>query len=288
MMTTRRMMTLTARIAVAACVAISATGCQQPVRDLFDPARSAPTQPADKYDASLLDALLRANVRDGRVNYQHIREHPDSLEAFLEHINFVGPQSQPDLFTTSAARTAYYLNAYNAGAIAAVIAEDDRKPMHDIRRPPLDHSYRFRVDSRIVTLGEIRMLARRAAGEDCRVEFAMCDAAIGSPKLYNQAFDADQLPRQMIRLSQEAVADPQMVLVDHETQQLKVGMAIWSNKPAYIDTYKRETGSESGTVLNSLLHLATPARREYLSRATGFSVHLLPFDRTLNGMSSAQ
>jgi len=269
---------------MAFCFSASVTGCQQPVFDLFDPGRVASTQPAQEYDASLFDALLRANVRDGRVNYQHIREHPDSLEAFLEHINFLGPQSQPDLFATSSAQTAYYLNAYNAGVIAAVIVEDDRTTMHDIRQPPLDHSYRFRVDGRIVTLSDIRALARRAAGDDCRVEFAMCDAAIGSPKLYNQAFDADRLPRQLIRLSQEAVADPQMVMVDHETQRLKVGMAIWSNKQAFIDTYKRETGSESGTVLNCLMHLATPARREYLNRATGFSVHLLPFERTLNGM----
>jgi len=64
---------------MAFCFSASVTGCQQPVFDLFDPGRVASTQPAQEYDASLFDALLPANLRAGRVHYQHPREHPASL-----------------------------------------------------------------------------------------------------------------------------------------------------------------------------------------------------------------
>jgi len=266
----------------ALMLACAATGCRQPVRDLYDPAATMPAKPVSAYAVGLWDSVLRTYARDGLVDYDGLLASPEDLEAFLDHIAFVGPRTTPALFPTIQARTAYYLNAYNVCVVAAVLAQDIPPTMHDFDRGPLDAAYRFRVDGRIVTLGQIRALARAEAADDARVEFALCDAAMGSAPLHNRAFQPDLLARQLIRLAQDAVSNTRLVRVDHGAQRLYLGMAVWSRKQAFIDTYKRETGSESGTLLNCLMHLATPVRRESLNRAVGYETRLLPFDRSLN------
>ena len=78
------------------------------------------------------------------------------------------------------------------------------------------------------------------------------------------------------------MGNARIVRVDHSDQRLLVGVPVWSQRQAIDDLYRSETASRSNTMLNALMHLAGPMRREYLGRAVGYGVGLLPFDRSLN------
>jgi len=274
----RRMVVRTLAYVAAGAIA----GCSSPAANLFDPSRKAPAQSPSVYDDQAWAAVLRDNVRGGLVDYNHLAQHPESLEAYLAHVEFVGPESSASFFRESLAPLAYYLNVYNAAVLQAVISQGIPDTMHDARRPPLEHYYRFRVDGRIVTLAQLRQRVREASAGDARVELALCDAARGSPPLTAHPLRPYDLRERLGELTRQAMDNPAMVQVDHERQRLLVGLPIWAQREDFKALYCRETASESATMLNCLMHLASGVRRQHLSRATGYDLRLLPFNRALN------
>src|SRR5258706_16299148 len=59
--------------------------------------------------------ILRAHVlEDGRIDFVGLRQDPGDLEAYVAWVGIHGPRATPELFSTQAARLAYYINAYNA------------------------------------------------------------------------------------------------------------------------------------------------------------------------------
>ncbi len=276
---TNRLHLLLMTAAIAAIVL--PVGCGPAPVNLFNQAKPAtPAQPA--YDDKDWAAVLRENVRDRLVDYRHLAEHREPLDAYLRQVEMVGPKSTPGLFGEPQAPLAYYLNVYNACVLKAVLAAGIPPTMHDVHGVSLDYGYRFRVEGQIVTLAQIREMAREASVGNARFELALCDAAIGSPPIPAEPFRPYNVDEHLQRIAREAIDDPNLVRVDHEHQRLLVGLPIWSHREEFLAMYCRETGSSSATMLNVLMHLASGIRRQYLSRASGYDVRLLPFDRRLN------
>lgn len=225
--------------------------------------------------------VLRENVRDGLVDYEHLRTHAEPLTRYLSLIARVGPQSAPGLFPSTQAKLAYAVNAYNACVLAAVLYEQVPQTVYPVGIPSLDHRYRFRVDGRGRTLYELRTAAREASGGDPRVEFALCGAALGCPPLADQPFRPDTLTRDFDRLAREALASQNMVKIDHQNQKLLIGLPIADQREAFI-AYARKRRGGSATLLNALLQMADGMRREWLNTAVGYREGAIPFDRALN------
>ena len=268
--------------AVLALAALSCGACAPPIVDLYNPSVQPPVTPAAVYDDRPFAEILRDNVKGGLVDYAHLADHAAPLERFLTHIRDVGPKQTPNFFKDPLARLAYYLNAYNACVLKAVLSENVPATMYDFQRRRLEYEYRFMVDGSVVTLTDIRVWARKASRNDARIEFAMCGAALGCPPLSAQPFRAYNLHERLQRLAQEAMDNAQMVRVDHGQRLLLIATTIWDQREVFEALYRRETGSESATMLNCLMQMASGIRRQYLSRATGYDVRLLPFDRALN------
>jgi hypothetical protein len=232
--------------------------------------------------------VLRENVKSGLVDYPHLLAHRESLEAFLQLISVVGPKSAPQLFEGPHARLAYYVNAYNAGVLKAVVTESAPDTMYPPGKPALDHRYHLTVDRKTVSLHDLRVEARAAAEGDPRVEFALCAAALGSPPLADQPWRADMIPRQLDDAARLAMDNPRMVFLDHAVQRLLVGLPIDDQRQAFLDYYAKLTGAPAPTMLNVLLMLASGARREWLNTAVGYPEGVIPFDRALNKAVSPQ
>ena len=265
-----------------AALLLLAAGCARPVVPLYDPEATPPAQPPTVYNDEPWAVTLRDCVREGQVDYRRLAQNPASLDAYLEHISFVGPESSPNFFKDQAARLAYYLNAFNACVLKAVLAQNVPPTVHDVHRPEFEFAFAFRVDGKRVTLADLRAKARENSNGNARIELAMCTAAMGSPPLSANPFRTYNLSEHLAQLTREAMDNPQMVQVNHETQQLLVSLAIWMQREAFERLYMRETGSSSATLLNCLMHFASGPRREYFARATGYDDALLPFDRALN------
>ena len=263
---------------VATCLA---WGCAPaPVR-LYEPAARPTTAPAT-FDDRDWAAVLRENVKDGLVDYDHLSSHSGPLDRFLRMLAVMGPKTTPDLFRSRRNRVSYYVNAYNAGVLKAVLHEGIPATMHDARRPPLDRGYHLLIDGQVWTPGDLREAARVESLGDARVEFCLCDAAVGSPPLSNQPLRPDTLDTQLRQTARQAMEDQRIVSVDHAGRRLNVAVVIWQRRSEFLDYYRRQTGSGSATLLNVLLHMASGVRREWLNTAVGYDEGVIPFVRDLN------
>ncbi|MCH7813531.1 MAG: DUF547 domain-containing protein [Planctomycetes bacterium] len=263
------------------CLFVLSGGCAPPSVDLFDQT-ARPTSAPAKYDDRDWATVLRENVKDGLVDYDHLGDHAAPLERYLALVALVGPLQTPDRFASGSARLAYYLNAYNAGVLRAVLYEQVPATMHDVRRPSLEHGYRLLVDGRPMTLAELRQAARKESLGDARIEFCLCDAARGSPPLRDQPYRPGVLEEQLAAAAREAMDNPNLVMVDHERERLNVALVIQQHRQEFLDSERRQTGTNSPTVLGGLLHLAGGMRRQWLNTAAGYELGVIPFDRSLN------
>jgi hypothetical protein len=266
---------------VVVLVAATSWGCM-PTGVMLSPTSRSTDEIAEVYDDRDWATVLRENVRDGLVDYEHLAAHPEPLEDFLAHIKSVGPESKPDLFADRRARLAYYANAYNAGALKAVLHAQLPETMYPEGQPSLDHRYRLMVDGRPMTLHQVREAAREESQGDARIEFAFCGAALGSPPIYDQPFRRDTIERTLGKLARSAMDNPRLVRIDHQGQRLVVGLPVVDQREAFLLYYRQLSGVRRPTLLNVLLHMAGDVRREWLNTAVGYKEATIPFDRSLN------
>jgi hypothetical protein len=236
------------------------------------------------YDDRAWATVLRENVVDDLVDYDHLVGHAGPLQAHLGLVAVVGPRSTPQLFPTNTHRLAYYVNAFNAGVLQAVLYLGIPPTVHDVGLPPFEQTYRIRLDGKMRSLAEVRRMAYAEPGSDARIVFAMCNAARGSPPLSGQPLRPSTLWQQLQRLAREAMENPRLVKVDHENRRLLVGNAIFHNRKAFLSfpADRTRSGRTAPSVLSALLSMAGGARREWLNTAVGYEVRALPFDRSLN------
>ncbi len=257
-----------------------AAGCAGQV-DLFDPGGLS-AEPPESYSDRDWATVLRENVKNDLVDYNHLRDHAEPLEHYLDLLAAVGPESTPALFGSRAARLAYYVNAYNAGVLAAVLYEKVPSTMHDVTGRRLDHGYRLLIDRKPRTPGDLRAAARANGAGDARVELCLCDAAKGSPPLTDRPLRADTLDEDLRDVARRAMSNHNLVSVDHEQGRLNVALVILERRADFLDFHRRQTGAGSTTLLSALLHLADGVRREWLNTAVGYKEGVVPFDRSLN------
>lgn len=183
------------------------------------PAPSARTADAPRtfdHSHSWLASVLKARVRDGRVDYRGLRREPDLL---LEYLRQVG--SVPEATVRSWSRDeqlAFWLNAYNACALRIIM---ERYPI----RPRLLASLRFPPDSIRQIHGVFDKLSLRVAGKgrslddiehglirpefkDARVHLALVCAAKGCPLLREEPYAGASLDRQLEDQARRFIQDP--------------------------------------------------------------------------------
>ena len=255
-------------------------GCGRP---LLGPvalqARSRPTSADDASTGQAWDwaQCLHETVRDGRVHYARINEHPNTLDRILNRLTV--PLDREAVGTE---RAAYLINAYNVFAMRAGLeryraagGDPDRA------RAPKETQYRFRLNGRDVTLADVRRRLIGGDTPDVRILLALCPAVAGIP-LSDQPFEPATLDRQLVAVAAAAMSDPLIVRVDHENKLLRVSDVIGRNRSLLIRAYELRTGARNASLLNALLDLADDAGRDRLNTAIGYPVAVMAQGRRLN------
>ncbi len=269
------------RVAVSVWAVGSPAGCVGPVTDVLLNTQAA-AERADTYDDRPWATVLRENVKDELVDYVHLAAHREPLDEYLTMLRDLGPTARNDLFPTRDSRVCYYINAYNAGVLAAVLHAGAPATIHSPRFGTIDTRFRLWVDGRPLRLAELRRSALRESGGDLRVMFALCDGARGSPPLHDQPLRPEGLEETLRLMARRVMDDHHHVSVDHERQALLVSALLATRRSEFIAYFERQTGASGGTMLNVVLYFARPVRRQWLNTAVGYSERMIPFDRRLN------
>jgi len=159
-------------------------------------------------DHAILTRVLKRVARDGRVDYLALRADRADLDMYLSQI----ARANPTEFANADDRLAFWLNAYNALVLDAVL---DSWPLASVRDVPgFFTQRRHRVAGREMTLREIMNDKLRAAPSDPRIVFAAVWGCIGCAPLRPEAYSGKRLRDELDKAVAEVMHNERYVRVD--------------------------------------------------------------------------
>lgn len=171
----------------------------------------APPAVAQERDADALARwarVLRDFVNDrGEVDFHGLANDPADLQAFVNYIARVGPDSAPALFPTREARLAYHINAYNALAMYNVIDSGMPKSLSGLTKLGFFVFKQFSIGGEAMSLYTYENDVIRPIGDE-RVHFALNCMSVGCPRLPKVPFTAGDLDAQLDRETRRFFAEP--------------------------------------------------------------------------------
>lgn len=152
--------------------------------------------------------VLRVFVNDqGEVDFHGLTQTPADLNAFVDYIAKVSPDSAPALFPAREAKLAYHINAYNALAMYNVIDSGIPKSLSGFTKIRFFGFRKFPIGGRTMSLYTYENEVIRPLGDE-RVHFALNCMSVGCPQLPRVPFTANELNDQLDREARRFFAEP--------------------------------------------------------------------------------
>ncbi len=237
-------------------------------------AQSAQSAPPARVtlDHAAFDALLRAHVTDGLVDYDAFRD----AAAFRRYLTSLERASLAGADEDE--RLAFWINVYNAYTIQLIVQHDERESIRNIDRTlgflrlkgPWSEPI-VRAAGRTLSLDEVEHRIIRKDFHDPRIHFALVSAAKGSPPLRAEAYTGAELDRQLFEQGTR-------FLKDTTKNQIETRFPRLSPIFTYYKSDFGNSRSEVGAFLATWFDGETKKRLE----SGRFGMRELPFDWSLN------
>lgn len=229
-------------------------------------AAAAPDTPATAaaVDPAPFDALLRAHVDAGHVDYPAFQAAP-GFRAYVAEL------ARPVQLAGRADELAYYINAYNALAIAGIL--EGLSPSSAIGR---QRFFRFRdwpLAGRSITLHDLEHEVLRPLGEP-RIHFAIVCASRSCPFLRSEAYVPSRLDAQLDAQARAFVNDPFRNRFDKATKTAQL---------SEIFKWFDEDFRAAGSVQKYLARYVADADVARVLAADGYRIEWIAYDWGLNG-----
>ncbi len=163
----------------------------------------APEKITKTFNHNTWNDLLQKHVsNEGNVSYKGFKADNRKFNSYLKSLSDNPPQD-----TWSQDETlAYWMNVYNAFTIKLILDNYPTESIKDINGP---WSHRFiRIDKKWYTLNDVEHRIIRKMDEP-RIHFALVCAAVSCPRLYNKAFTAENLEKDLSLLTRGFLSDPE-------------------------------------------------------------------------------
>jgi hypothetical protein len=256
------------------------------------PADAAAAPPTSTFDHSLFDGILQRHVDEhGRVDYSALQSDRADLDAYYGALARVSPDSHPQLFNDDDARLAYWINAYNASAMIAVLNDYPIESVKDVN--PAALFFVPRVTGffllRRVTLGakqtnlydlENGIIRKRFA--EPRIHFALNCASASCPRLPRRAFTADGLQAELERETRLFVSEPRNFGVDPDDQEIVLSAIFDWYEEDFVQWMKAEHPAAEPTLASYVRLQGPPERVHALDACQGCRIVFADHDWTLN------
>ncbi len=233
--------------------------------------RPKPVSPEGKrFEHSEFSAILKGLAAQEEIDYAALRQAPEALDHYLGQLRATSPKSAPHRFKTPEDRLAYYLNAYNAFALAAI---RDHCPLESVQSLYLMDGFFWRISFLMgeleITLGDLEaeQISELVQGQGA-VRLALIKGAKSSPPYLPEAYEGERLKEQLEKAARRALKRPQ--ILKREGEVLKINPIFsW---------YQRDFGQDPKVFIKAL----APAALEGDPR-----LEEQDFDWSLNGRCSA-
>ncbi len=245
-------------------------------------------QPGSSFDYSWWNAALGRWVHMAGVDYAAVRSEEGELRRFVATLAKFGPRATPERFTTQPERLAYYVNAYNALVLFAVVDNWPIDTVHDVRgwldpRAGFGFFYglRFPLDGGATNLYDLEHQVIRGF-LDARIHAAINCASKSCAALTPYAFEPARLDDQLDVVTRDFCSNPVHVRVDHEAEEIQLS-AIFEWYRRDFEEHARRLGRPA-TIVDFILAFASPEVAVEVERAQSadFGVVFQSYDWALN------
>jgi hypothetical protein len=273
-----------AAVAAARPATVRPTTVRPPAAVAFATAPPADAQ-ARTFDHSAFDALLRAHVRDGLVDYDAFRNAPD-FQAYLARLAAADPAT-----LGRAEQVALWINAYNAYTIQLINKHGERRSIRNINKTlgvvkaygPWQEKLAT-VGGRAYGLDEIEQDILRKRYEEPRIHFALVCAAMGCPPLRREAYVGARLDAQLDDQARTfLLKSPDKNRVDVATRTVHLS-------PIFVGfrDYIKDFGGSEAAVGRYVARYFPPGPERQLLESGSFRVVKTSYDWTLNSQANGR
>ena len=154
--------------------------------------RQRPGAQSTPFEYGTWSRLLAAVVTaDGKVDYEALAARRDLLDTFVAMLATASPDTDPERFPSEDHALAYWINAYNAFVLHAVIEEYPIRSVWKVRDGQFFARRRHDAGGRVVSLDDIEHRILRGRFAEPRIHFAINCASNGCPPMRTQAYQPD-------------------------------------------------------------------------------------------------
>ena len=158
------------------------------LRETYPRRSASPT-----FDHSTFDRLLRKHVdKDGWIDYAGLRDSATLLDTYIAAL---GEAHLAELDRDE--KLALLINAYNAFTLKLILDHYPVKSIKDIPSAKRWDAKRWRLGPMTLSLNQIEHEQIRPKFAEPRIHFALVCAAIGCPRLRNEAYQAQRIEAQL-------------------------------------------------------------------------------------------
>ncbi len=242
---------------------------------ILEPGRAAAKSAVDgRFDHGAWDKILSEYVdEDGLVAYKRLGDRDrEQLEAYLARIGDADPQQLGER-----ERLAFWINAYNAGIVSAVL--QGYSPESTLSRARMFRWYTFRVAGKERTPDEVEHEILRKQFSEPRIHFALVCAATSCPMLRREAYRGDVFDRQVDDQAKRFINDRRRNRIDPDTE-VKLSRIF--------DWFESDFTASGGTIADFVARYVEDEKRAVALRGYAGRIEFLEYDWTLNAQAEGE
>lgn len=181
------------------------------------------TTQVTSFDYALWTEILHAIVTpEGKVDYEILARHRALLAAFVAQLGAASPDTTPALFPTPEHALAYWINAYNAFVLVAVIEEYPIRSVWKVRDGQFFTRERHLAGGTLLSLHDIEHRILRGRFREPRIHFALNCASNGCPPMRPQAFVPEDVLQTLGAATRQFLASEWNCRIDHRLKKIFV------------------------------------------------------------------
>ncbi|MDT8389933.1 MAG: DUF547 domain-containing protein [Lentisphaeria bacterium] len=248
----------------------------------------APTLAAADFDHShsAYDAVLKAHVAEGRVDYRALKSAPRALNDYLAKLARVSEKQFRDWSKDQ--QLAYYFNLYNAATLKLIV---DHYPVDSIKdiggwlKGPWDQQV-VRLFGGTITLNNLEHDILRKKYDEPRLHLALVCAARGCPPLRAEAYTAEELDKQLDDQARIYLASQAGLRIDRRQGVVYVSAIFKWYGEDFVGNYTPRVGfpglaKTERAVAGFCARHVSDADQKYLKKG-GYKIKYLDYDWSLN------
>jgi len=236
------------------------------------------------FDHSALNRVLSTHVdSSGKVDYARLKVEPADLDAYVDQLAAISPESHPDRFPDRAHRLAYWINAYNGFVLKGVVDAYPVKSVKDIKfLSGFFNRTWFTAGGEEYTLNEIEHGILRERFQEPRIHAAINCASVGCPRLPQEIFRPEDLEQQLERGMQFFVGEERNVKLDPGTNTIYLSSIFDWFEDDFTGWVERKHGVDDARITDYLVLYLEPNERLYLEEHPEIRMEHLKYDWALN------